>query len=311
MAAIPTFAPGQAIGTDRSVSCKEVDPRTPDNWNCPSDRNCVSANDASTGVCCAIENANCTAIFTIDCDVELQNAATNPKALLFTTLLDGQLAHCGNGCCPFGFYCHHSNEEAAWHCLMETKSSSINKTASELARISKADPKAYVAPEETNTMSFHPPAPIPTLASGDGTSTDQMNMTAASNQDLPVGTVAGIAVGSIAGLALIATTAAFMVRRRKKQKKAASGDMDIKPYQYSSNEPNGGAVNPGAEQAVINKDVECHVEKDGLPIQSPTLSPIMEKDGQPSQSHVQSPLQSRRMDNAGQAAPRQTFFELA
>ncbi|KAI9881823.1 MAG: hypothetical protein M1823_006465, partial [Watsoniomyces obsoletus] len=269
------------------------------------------ANDASTGVCCAIENANCTAIFTIDCDVQLQNAANNPGALLFTTLLDGQLARCGNGCCPFGFYCHYSNEEAAWHCLMATDYSSINKTAGELARISKADPKAYVAPEETNMMSFHPPALIPTLTSGDGTSTYQMNTTSASNQDLPVSTVAGIAVGSVAGLALIATAAAFVVRRRKKQNKAATGELDIKPYQYSSNQPNGGAVNLGAEQVVINRDVGCHVGKEGLPIQSPDLTSIMERDRQPFQSLVQSPPQSPRLNNAGKAAPRQTVFELA
>ena len=39
----------------------------------------------------------------------------------------------------------------------------------------------------------------------------------------------------------------------------------------------------------MNEGTEYHVEKDGQPIQSPSLSPMVEKDGLPILSREQSP----------------------
>ena len=176
---------------------------------------------------------------------------------------------------------------------MATYSSSINKTADELVRQPKAS--APPAANATSTDMFMPPAIATLLPGGAAQPGDSGgNATSSGNKALTTGSIAGIAVGSVAGIAVIAAAAVWILRHRKKQDNSDSGDLDIKPYQYSTPQPNGGAVSSGPPGSGMNQDTGYHFEKDGQPIQSSTMSPTIEKDGEPIQSPIQSPMQSPR-----------------
>ena len=85
---------------------------------------------------------------------------------------------------------------------MATSSSSINQTAEELVR----KPKASVPPAANATATdMFMPAAITTLRPGDGTQSGSTGGNGTRLEDRPLsgGSVAGIAVGACAGLALI------------------------------------------------------------------------------------------------------------
>lgn len=92
-------------------SCKTVDPSLPDNFKCASDQACVSLDSSSSALCCP-ENADCSSISPISCDVKRQNPATNPNSGVFTTKLTDDLSTCGTLCCPFGYSCSKKDDDS-------------------------------------------------------------------------------------------------------------------------------------------------------------------------------------------------------
>jgi len=76
----------------------------PGNFCCPSTSTCIPFNGGQSAVCCP-HAKNCTSISPLDCDITLQNATAHPTSPLFSTDLSGNLATCGDSCCPKGMSC--------------------------------------------------------------------------------------------------------------------------------------------------------------------------------------------------------------
>lgn len=96
------FARDDTCGDKTYTQCPQAG--FPDNFCCKPGTSCISLAGNTTILCCPDGN-DCAVIAPIVCNVQLQDAATNPQAVAKTTALTSELPKCGSNCCPFGYTC--------------------------------------------------------------------------------------------------------------------------------------------------------------------------------------------------------------
>ncbi|RYP79621.1 hypothetical protein DL769_002860 [Monosporascus sp. CRB-8-3] len=169
----------------------------PDNFCCSKGTNCIPLAGDTTVLCCP-EGSTCDSINPIVCDLNLQDATTNPRAAIKTTVLEGKLKECGSGCCPYGYSC-------------EDGSCAMNKDQSK--RPDGANPSSTTKPDPSASSE-----PTATATEGGSTtevpSTDEPEVVA--SDSFPTAAVVGGLVGGVAGLICITALIMFLRNRRTK-----------------------------------------------------------------------------------------------
>ncbi|PGH17859.1 hypothetical protein AJ80_04682 [Polytolypa hystricis UAMH7299] len=118
------------------------DPNLPSDFCCPKSHTCISLDDSQTALCCP-DGQNCTNILPITCNVQRQNATSDPGSLIKTTRLDDDLPKCGDSCCPHGYSC----ESGGGRCRQDSPS----KTASAISSTSSAFSSSTTVSISTST----------------------------------------------------------------------------------------------------------------------------------------------------------------
>ncbi|KAI3329468.1 hypothetical protein HD806DRAFT_287966 [Xylariaceae sp. AK1471] len=180
----------------------------PANFCCATGSSCMVLAGGTTVLCCP-EGNDCATIKSISCNLSLQDPATNPKAEVKTTELDGKLPTCGNGCCPFGYHC--DDADGSTNCVIDADQSKKPEETS-----STPSPTSAVQPSSTGTTS--------TTSSKAADSTD----TAVPSTEKPPSTAAqtlntaAIVGGLVGGLLALGLIAGGIWLLRQKRKKAAA-----------------------------------------------------------------------------------------
>jgi hypothetical protein len=172
----------------------------PSTFCCPSDQSCIPLAGGTTAVCC-LEPDGCSRIQPITCDLSLQDPANLPDATVKTTFLNGELATCGKGCCPFGYTC---NDES--QCVRDADQSVLPKGA---APPQSSPPTSTVSPEtpsqvaggQGNTPIVEIPPPADEKGNGNGTS---------------AGAIVGVVFGVLGAVAITAILVFCLLRRRRR-----------------------------------------------------------------------------------------------
>lgn len=96
------FARDDTCGDKTYTKCPQAG--FPDDFCCTPGTSCISLAGNTTILCCP-DGSDCAVIAPIVCSVQLQDAGTNPQAVVKTTALTSELPTCGSNCCPFGYTC--------------------------------------------------------------------------------------------------------------------------------------------------------------------------------------------------------------
>lgn len=155
---------------------------------------------------------------------------------------------------------------------MLTDQSSLGKSPDQLGGVPRVSDAATVG---ITTATGSAPSSAQSSSNSGAAGTDS------GQSSISTGTIAGIAVASVAGITLVAAAATWFFRRKGKKDRKDSED-EIKPYTFSTSGGDGAAASPEVREDGVNKEVSHHFEKDGAPIESSFQSPM--------QSPVQSPM---------------------
>ncbi|KAH7035143.1 uncharacterized protein B0I36DRAFT_88793 [Microdochium trichocladiopsis] len=187
----------------------------PDNFCCGKTDTCLVLAGKTTVLCCPA-GSTCATINPIVCDLQLQDASQNPGAAVKTTVLDGKLATCGGGCCPFGYSCDNGackrDADQSQPPVGSTPVSSSTKTGGSTATATTKP----AAPSNTLQSSGGPV----TSPTGSSTATPEPSTSDADQTEqgsTPVGAIIGSVIAAI--LVLAALIWLFVFLRRRKNKK--------------------------------------------------------------------------------------------
>ncbi|KAI1845278.1 hypothetical protein JX265_005433 [Neoarthrinium moseri] len=183
----------------------------PDNFCCAAKNKCIPLAGDTTILCCP-EGSDCNIIEPIVCNVQLQNATTNPEAVIKTTALNSQLPTCGNSCCPFGYSCEDSDDGKI--CVQDVDQSqkpaeSGSGSSATSTHTSSSPATSTGAPAASATHSNDGSITSPEAPAGD------VNEPAPEN-GANVSAIAGGVAGGIVGLAIVGVIIYGCVARRKK-----------------------------------------------------------------------------------------------
>ena len=190
----------------------------PGNFCCAGDATCQAINNGKSALCCP-KGRDCSAIGTISCDIQQQNATSHPLSQLFTTDLTATLQQCGTLCCPAGMGCMGDSQCTLISQSSSSTSSSASPTSSSSAIPAKSSasptPKTSSSPSQTKSgaaatsiSANHNPIPINHC-----------------NQFSTPGVLVGFFSGLIAGIILALLCICCIGRKRSHSEKRDSGDL--------------------------------------------------------------------------------------
>ncbi|ORY65893.1 uncharacterized protein BCR38DRAFT_483564 [Pseudomassariella vexata] len=248
----------------------------PDNFCCKPETSCVVLAGLTTVLCCP-DGQDCAEIAPISCDLNLQNAASNPKADVKTTVLSGKLPTCGDNCCPYGYTC---NDDG--NCTVDQDQSKKPGDGSSSAT-SAAGGGATTKPSSTNAASpTSSPAQISAHASStastgagataapatSGTPKPASGHGAGGGGSPPSPVIVGAAVGSIVGL-IVVVAGFLLLRRRNQKRKEARRDTTTS---FGNLDSSSFKSRPDVKNAKISKPLQNTIERTDFVMKQPGSS---------------------------------------
>ncbi|KAI0482366.1 hypothetical protein GGR56DRAFT_183399 [Xylariaceae sp. FL0804] len=211
----------------------------PGNFCCGKDTTCDVLAGNTTVLCCPKGQA-CESITPITCNITLQDAATNPDAVIKTTVLDGKLDACDSGCCPFGYSCVDSNcqknkdqsqKPPAGAAPAATQQTSAKSTATGTATAAKSTGTT------TSSATGQESGAHSTAVDGGGApaTTDEPgpNKSSSSGGAKNTAAVVGGVVGGLVGAVALVAGALCLRHRRRQQRGGSDGGQS----QHSGQDP--------------------------------------------------------------------------
>lgn len=187
----------------------------PDNFCCQPQSSCISLAGGTTILCCPDSDANqCNTIVPIVCNIDLQDASKNPKAVVKSTALTGKLPTCGSNCCPFGYHCDQGNA-----CVQDDDQSKKPELPGSSSSAPAATSTAAVTSPATSTAAKTSGGASDTAAPQVGGNPE--GSAAAGGSSFPTAAVVGGVIGAIVVIASI-VAAIFICRHRRQQRQTSS-----------------------------------------------------------------------------------------
>ncbi|KAI0486031.1 hypothetical protein F4859DRAFT_468635 [Xylaria cf. heliscus] len=193
----------------------------PANFCCATGSTCSLLAGGTTVLCCP-EGSDCGTIQPISCTISLQDPATNPKAQVKTTELDGKLPTCAKGCCPFGYHCDSDNA----NCVMDEdqskkpdQTSTVPAATSPTSSVPSATSQTSSAPSTTSNGAAST-STTATAIEGSGQTlvppTPTHTPSSAAAKTLNIAAIVGGVIGGLLALSLL-TAGIWLLRRKRRQ----------------------------------------------------------------------------------------------
>lgn len=204
----PLFERDGTCGDPSLARCTQAG--FPDNFCCPTGSSCIALAGDTTILCCP-SGDDCSVIAPIVCNIQLQNATSNPDASVKTTFLTGTLPSCGANCCPFGYTCDQDG-----NCVKDQdqshKPTGVTAGASASASTTASSTPVSTPAESTATAASSHGSGVTSTAAPASETPD-----ATTSNSFPTTAVVGGVVGGVVGI--IAIVAAFLIfRHHRKQR---------------------------------------------------------------------------------------------
>ncbi|KAM0819575.1 putative Mid2 domain-containing protein [Seiridium cardinale] len=215
------FARDDTCGDTTYSKCPQAG--FPDNFCCKPNTSCIPLAGDTTVLCCP-EGSDCGVIAPIVCNVQLQDASTNPQAVVKTTALTSELPKCGSNCCPFGYTCDQDQ-----NCVRDQDQSKkpegaagASSTASTPASTSATTTKTSAVPATASATSTGEAA---TAAPANGEDGDP---TKAHAEGANTSAIVGGVVGGVIFLIAAVIGVVYLVwRHRKEQQRRRASDQSF------------------------------------------------------------------------------------
>ncbi|KAI8632191.1 hypothetical protein F5Y19DRAFT_353910 [Xylariaceae sp. FL1651] len=241
----------------------------PANFCCAAGSSCTVLAGNTTVLCCP-DGSDCSTIQTISCTLSLQDPAVNPKAEVKTTVLNGKLPVCGNGCCPFGYHC----DEGNGNCVMDDDQSKKPGDTSSSSSLPSSTPSPTSAPNSPSTTSPEQTTATTTAVAG-GTTTPAPSTETPSSAAAKTMNTATIVGGVVGGLFAVALLVGGLWLLRHRRKKAAA---ELKKQNHDSTSSFGNIISapiPHADYYTQRLDFLAKAQSSSVAT-SPTLQQAMQ-----------------------------------
>ncbi|KAH8199365.1 hypothetical protein TruAng_006451 [Truncatella angustata] len=217
------FARDNTCGDTTYSKCPQAG--FPDNFCCKPGTSCISLAGNTTILCCP-DGDDCAVIAPIVCNIQLQDASTNPQAGVKTTALTSELPKCGSNCCPFGYTC--DNDQNCVKNEDQTKKPDGAVDASSTAALptstAASTGQASTAAPSTSSASSSDGGITATAAPEGGSAEGQGNPDEAHKEGANTSAIVGGVVGGVLLLLAVIVGIVYLVYRHRKdqQRRRAS-----------------------------------------------------------------------------------------
>ncbi|KAL9126266.1 MAG: hypothetical protein Q9217_004659 [Psora testacea] len=199
----------------------------PGNFCCRSSDTCMVINDGKSALCCPADK-DCSAVGTINCDLQQQNASAHPTTQLFTTDLATPLEKCGDLCCPGGMTCV-DNKQCR---LSSPGSSSSSSAASSTSRPTSTTSSTTTSSSSTSSTSS---TPNTSTSATSNAPTKQGQITSTHCNQFPTpGVLVGFFSGLVAGISITVFCICCIGRARSNKSRDSA---DLSSIQATVSDP--------------------------------------------------------------------------